>query len=148
MEILALYQNKTGESLFDAINGEIGLGDARKELIEHLNTTLDKAFSFLSEKKDIVHYLSEFNNKTGLSLIESLSKNSGMPKDKKQAFIDKINIKMQEFIRSINADNVEDVLRFDADARTQHTVELETAVKILTANRVSRLSCLKIRPGA
>ncbi len=110
LEILALYQNKTGESLFDAINGEIGLGDARKELIEHLNTTLDKAFSLLSDKKDIINYLSEFNNKTGLSLLESISKSSGMPKDKKQAFTDKINMKMQEFIKSINADNVEDIL--------------------------------------
>lgn len=115
LAILALYQNKTGESLFDAINGEIGLGDTRKELVEHLNTTLDKAFASLSENKNIIRYVNSFNKDTGLSLLESISKNSGMPKDKKQAFTDKINMEMRKFIRSINPDNVEDILEKNRD---------------------------------
>ena len=110
LEILALYQNKTGESLFNAIQEEVNLGDTRKVLLEHLNTTLDKAFTSLSEG-DIFEKLNQFKNKTDLNLIDSIAKNSGMSKDKKQAFLDKINLKIQGEIKKINANNIEETLK-------------------------------------
>ena len=110
LEIMALYQSKTGESLYDAINGEIGLADSRKPLIEHLNSTLNIAFSNIADR-DIINYMSDFKSNTDLSLLESVSKMSGMPKDKKQAFMDKFNIKLQQFVNGINADNIEETLK-------------------------------------
>lgn len=110
LEIMALYQDKTGESLYDAINGEIGLADSRKPLIEHLNNTLNIAFSNLADK-NIMDFMNDFKRNTDLSLLESVSKMSGMPKDKKQAFMDKFNIKLQKFVNGINADNIEETLK-------------------------------------
>lgn len=110
LEIMALYQNKTGESLYDAINGEIGLADSRKPLIEHLNSTLNMAFTNLADK-DVINVMSDFKRNTDLSLLESVSKMSGMPKDKKQVFMDKFNIKLQKFVNGINADNIEETLK-------------------------------------
>lgn len=110
LEVLALYQAKTGESLYDAINNEIGLGDTRKAYIEHLNDTLDRAFSRLAEG-NIIQSINEFQIKTNLSMLDSISKNSGMPRDKKQAFMDKINTQLQKFVKGINADNIEETLK-------------------------------------